>query len=459
MAPKTNRKRKPSQPSVRGFLPKPAKAKKHCAWRPYDRLEMTVVDEHNNAMLPVWKAMRANRMPKKGLKFLHFDSHPDLGCIEAEDDHDLNVLSKVYSGSYNRMDLHDFSCIGTFILPMVLEGIIDEVTWCAGHWCHQLGAGSYDLLVGISKEDGRMKVASASARRPAILDYWKSDGADCKKEEFAVYRPWKLHVFKFSKNGPMSAKNRAKIVSNFQKGEWILDIDEDYLSCNNPHGIEFRANFGDESYDILRDIYDADVQEYYEYWKGLEKIVLEGKFKLSSDAFHNDETVRIVLDLLKTAMSAKEAKLTLDKFQSVCVTVFPRKVDKSKWNAEDYYEHKDIIETGEMTCVPHHVSTLPHILKMLNSTVEIFEAIPKKPVLITVATSRCDRYLPDAQASLINTLVLRMLRRQFGNVKTIRKDIPEHSAEDVEPQEYQVKPAKLYAKKRGKNGKRKPVSR
>merc|ERR1712096_82247 len=217
------------------------------------------------------------------------------------------------------------------------------------------------------------------------------------------------------------------------------------------HGIEFRSNFGDESYETLSKIYDAEVREYYEYWKGLEKIVLEGKFKLKTDKFMDDETVRDVMRILQTTMDAQEAVVTLDKFRQVCLTVFPKKVDKTKWNAEDYYEHKDIIETGEMTCVPHHISTLPHILKMLNSTVDIFEAISRQPVLITVATSRCDRYLPDAQASLINTLVLRMLRRQFGDVRTIRNDIPETSAEDVEPQDYQVKPAKLYAKKRGKN--------
>merc|ERR1711964_443104 len=256
--------------------------------------------------------------------------------------------------------------------------------------------------------------------------------------------------------GPMSKENREKLVALFKRGEWILDIDEDYLSCNNPHGIEFRANFGDESYSILQDIYDADVAEYYQYWKGLEKIVLEGKFKLSADRFHDDETVREVFDLLKTAMDAIEAKITLDKFQQVCVTVFPRKVDKSKWNAEDYYEHKDIIETGEMTCVPHHISTLPHILKMLNSAVDIFNAIPTRPVLTTVATSRCDRYLPDPQASLINTLVLRMLRRQYGpGVRTIRTDKPEDSAEDVEV--INVKPPLLYRGKKG--GKKKPVSR
>lgn len=435
-------------------------SKKHCSWKPYENLQMTVVDEHNNAMLPIWKAMRNNRMPQSGLKFLHFDSHPDLGCIEAEDEVDLKVLRGVYSGRFNRLDLHDFTCIGTFILPLVLEGIIDEVTWCAGHWCHQLNSGSYDLLVGISKVDGRMKVASANERRPAILDYWMSDDADCKKEELEVFRPWKLHVIKFSKSGPMSKQNFTKLVSNFEKGEWILDIDEDYLSCNNPHGIEFRANFGDESYETLTKIYDADVLEYYEYWKGLEKIVLEEKFKLSVDRFHDDETVRAVIDQLKTIMEVKEAVLTLDKFRTVCLTVFPKKVDKTKWNAEDYYEPKDIIETGEMTCVPHHVSSLPHILKMLNSTVDILNAIPKRPVLITVATSRCDRYLPDAQASLINTLVLRMLRRQFGpGVKTIRTDIPEHSAEDVEPTNNPIKPPMLYAKTKTKSGKRKPVSR
>merc|ERR1712098_262833 len=154
-------------------------------------------------------------------------------------------------------------------------------------------------------------------------------------------------------------------------------------------------------------------------------------------------------------------------YRSVCLAVFPKNVDQTKWNAEDFYNIQEtdimysgttnvIVDSGLMSQgVPHYISTLPHILKMLNSTVDIFTAIPTRPLLATVATSRADHYLPDPQASLINTLVLRMLRRQYGPGVTVKRtDIPENTAEEVEP--IRSKPPILY---RGTKGKKKPVSR
>merc|ERR1712096_603073 len=119
--------------------------------------------------------------------------------------------------------------------------------------------------------------------------------------------------------------------------------------------------------------------------------------------------------ILRTTISRRKAEQTALDFRGVCLTVFPKNVDRTKWNTEDFYDESDIIiDTAAMAAVPHHITTLPHILKMLNSTADILGAIPTRPLLATVATSRADHYLPDPQASLINTLVLRMLRRQYG---------------------------------------------
>jgi arginase family enzyme len=40
-----------------------------------------VVDEHNDAMLPFLDAIKTKKLPKSGVKLLHYDSHPDLGNI------------------------------------------------------------------------------------------------------------------------------------------------------------------------------------------------------------------------------------------------------------------------------------------------------------------------------------------------------------------------------------------
>jgi len=366
--------------------------------------------------------------------------------------------------------VHEATCIGTYIPVLVLQGLVSEVTWVCGNWCHQMTPGTYELVVGRCKETGRMKMATKDDKRSAIIDYWMSDGTAAKLHELDCQRPWTLNVVRFNKSGKMSEKNKQRLISLFKSGEWILDIDEDYLSCNNPHGIEFRANFGDETYEQLTRIFDVEVKDYYGYWQNLEKLTTENVYKLSKGAFLKHELTQKILDQLHTDTKFGEAykdskgvlvqpmtpEETVLVYQKICLKVFPRNVDTNKWNCEDIYGNEDITETGEMTCVPHHISEIPEILNMVNDTVDMFCQLPKRPLLTTVATSRADRYLPDPQAALINTLVLGMLRRQWPGARTTRTDIPDNTAEDMELSN--PKPALLF---RGKtpSGKRIPVSR
>merc|ERR1712072_256409 len=162
--------------------------------------------------------------------------------------------------------------------------------------------------VGRCKETGRMKMATKGDSRSAILDYWKSDGCAAKCAELDCQRPWKLHVVKFGKGGRMSQANKDKLVVWFRSGEWILDIDEDYLSCNNPHGIEFRANFGEETYKELAQIFDVEVKDYYGYWQNLEKLTTENVYKLSKSKFLKHDITQKLMSQLATVKPVTDSK-------------------------------------------------------------------------------------------------------------------------------------------------------
>jgi len=342
-----------------------------------------------------------------------------------------------------------------------------------------MAPGTYDLVVGRCKETGRMKMATKNDVNSSILDYWKSDGCAAKTHEMDCKRPWKLHVVKFGKSGQMTPANKAKLLSWFRTGEWILDIDEDYLSCNNPHGIEFRANFGEDTYKELARVFDADVKDYYEYWRRIEKITKENVYKLTKGEFLKSESVQELVEQLtyvrrelkpvrgkngkflkpklsKNCIGKRGAEEMILSYRDICLKVFPKNVDPNKFNFEDIYGNEDIVETGEMTCVPHHITQAPEILNMLNDSVEIFCQIGRRPLLTTVATSRADRYLPDAQSAFINTLVLSMLRRQWPGARTTRTDIPENTADDL-GLNHRKKP--LLFRGKGIGGRRIPVSR
>merc|ERR1719456_1621217 len=102
-----------------------------------------------------------------------------------------------------------------------------------------------------------MKIAVPGDKALFALHYWTSDGSVCKCADLEEQRPWKLHVVKFGKNGKFSKDSMRKIVSICKHSPWILDIDEDYLSCQNPFTVEFSQLYGAETLEKLKTIYQA----------------------------------------------------------------------------------------------------------------------------------------------------------------------------------------------------------
>jgi len=68
----------------------------------------------------------------------------------------------------------------------------------------------------------------------------------CKEEDFEYFKEWTLEVFKFNKSGKLPDKQKMSLVNSFSLGNWVLDVDEDFFSCNNPARDEFWDLFGKE---------------------------------------------------------------------------------------------------------------------------------------------------------------------------------------------------------------------
>ena len=59
-----------------------------------------VVDEHNDALKPIFDAVSTGRVGR-GLKMLHFDSHPDMGVLDFSNDHCTTLFNDNFD-RYNR---------------------------------------------------------------------------------------------------------------------------------------------------------------------------------------------------------------------------------------------------------------------------------------------------------------------------------------------------------------------
>ena len=391
-----------------------------------NNIKINIVDEHNDVLKYIWNEDKKKNYKKK-LKLLHFDSHPDMGVLES-DKKLIKLLPKVFSNKFPKKTLLDLTEIGNWVPVLVFQGLVDEVIWVAGNWCHQFNEGVHKLVVGIDKESGQMKVASQNDYKTDALDYFLEEDGVVSVNDLKMKRNWNLHVFKFDKNQELSLKKMNKIKKILDKNKWILDIDEDYVSTNNPHGVEFRSMFGQKNYDILMKLWDADVNKYYKYSRNLEKIVRKNLFKNNYDFYINHQLVKNTIKFLTDSdYSKKKSKEMLTDYYNMCKNIFPIKVNTSKLNSEDVYDHDFIIDAGEMTSVPHHISKLPEILRLINNTVNLLSILNKKPEVVTIATSRADKYTPDQQADTINTLVLHMLLEIYPEGKIFRYDRPEFS--------------------------------
>jgi len=218
-----------------------------------DGTPVFVIDEHDGSMVATLRAIELGYCSEK-FNFLHFDSHPDLGCIPEEDEHEL--IDECYYGNPSIRRLYKSTDIATWILPMVLMGHTDYVVWVCAHWCNQFRTGKWNLLCGKDKNDGRIKVGIRGNKRWTVLDYWSSADCVCKVEDFEYYREWTLEVARFNKAGKLSQKQISSLINKFSSGSWVLDVNEDFFSCNNPSRDEFSDLFGMEMWNCLKEVYD-----------------------------------------------------------------------------------------------------------------------------------------------------------------------------------------------------------
>jgi hypothetical protein len=249
-----------------------------------------------------------------------------------------------------------------------------------------------------------------------------------KMENLTDLRPWKLHVVTFNKNCQLPEEGLRKIVKICRGRPWVLDIDEDYVSTQNPFAVSFKAHYGEEVYDALVDIFDTGSADDDKYGALLERILKKDIFAKSKQAFGKDTTVQEAVALLRGGgMSTRKAAELMDEYRNICRKVVPVRADADSDDVDPLHEREifqpdDVVSSATMDVLPHHVSTLGQIVALLKNTRSLFEAIRTQPGVVTVATSRYDEYTPAPQAETINVLTLDMLKDKWEHGRVFRRD-------------------------------------
>eukprot|EP00931_Biecheleriopsis_adriatica_P110773 TRINITY_DN8507_c0_g1_i1.p1 TRINITY_DN8507_c0_g1~~TRINITY_DN8507_c0_g1_i1.p1 ORF type:complete len:487 (-),score=95.95 TRINITY_DN8507_c0_g1_i1:69-1529(-) len=394
-------------------------------------LNITVVDAHHHVLKPIWDEVRRGILPSSGVKLVHFDSHPDMGCIGSELDPDekeqidrvKRILPKLYKNSFNEEECLALSDIATWIPSLVFQGLVDEVVWICGPWCNQINVGTHELIVGRSIKDGMMRVATPNNKRGPAFEYW--DGDDClvKCEDLEMQRPWKLHVFPFCKSGEFRA-DHARRIAEICSSPWILDIDEDYLSCQNPFALEFRQMFGEEAFATLKRVFGGgglDGEAYNRYYKLLEELAEDEAHLLSASEYASHDLVRAAKKELssRTQRDKKRWPHLMSDFRSLCRQVVQPDGRALTGTINSHLDVDFVMKAGSLVDLPHHISTLPEMLKILKGTSNLFRSLRNAPGVVTVATSRADEYTPEPQANTIHTMIVGVLKKVWSRRKSL----------------------------------------
>jgi len=412
--------------------------------RKYREIPVHVVDEHDGTMVCMLRAIETGHLPGQRVKLLHFDSHPDLAnpgtgshhTNDDEDDKGWDEVDSLYDKTYNiRKFYDDATDIATWITPMCLMGHVDVVVWACSYWCDQFPTGRWQLLVGKDKNDGGIKIGCKGDKQLKCLEYWEGDNATCKEADFEYCREWTLMVVRFNKKCELPAKAIMSLAQDFSEGPWVLDIDEDFFSCNNPFLDQFQDMFGAKMQQVLTKVYNVSDSDALDT---LLKCFEDEKYKKPWSRFVKSKAGKKLLE----AMNCDSKKRVLKRFHTFLRKTWPTggfpadsedEEEFENWEIKDFFNLEDLHECGQLASLPHHISTATEIKKLMNQVDELIDNFCP-PVLVTVATSRLDRYLPDSQASLIHKMIEEVLMNRYDTETVIRLDKPNFSVETDEKQ-------------------------
>ncbi|XP_030065066.1 UPF0489 protein C5orf22 homolog isoform X3 [Microcaecilia unicolor] len=276
--------------------------------RCYLRLPVYVVENHDEVLPFIYRAIGSKHLPISNISFVHFDSHPDL----------LIPVNMPADTVFDKESLFSELSIENWIMPAVYAGHFSQVIWLHPAWAQQVREGRHCFLVGKDASTTTIRVTGTD-------DYFLSDGLYVPEKQLMNPRPLHLEVILVTPfedlhsqeigNGETTAKKRRleensaaglhtatsserscmpsgegidlggdmikarpisldkvetcskssegqkregaekiikEILQVLQKGSaYVLDIDLDFFSVKNP----FKEMYTQEEYELLQELY------------------------------------------------------------------------------------------------------------------------------------------------------------------------------------------------------------
>ncbi|KAM9386517.1 UPF0489 protein C5orf22 homolog [Phaethornis superciliosus] len=428
--------------------------------RAYPALPVCVVEDHQDVLPFIYRAIGSKHLPASNISFVHLDSHPDL----------LIPVNMPADTVFDKEALFSELSIENWIMPAVYAGHISQVVWLHPPWAQQISEGKHHFLIG-------KDISTTTIRVTGTDHYFLSDGLYVPADQLENQKPLNLHVILISpteapnsqeendevapakrlklntddrastasslvapgdpdhstsrmkkkEEHNASALNKAEILSDcpsssslrncecpirdiakdvcqvLQQGDaYVLDIDLDFFSVKNP----FKEMYTQTEYELL--------QELYNFKRPHRNATEESLLDCVENRVHQLED----LEAAFADLCDSDDEETLQKWASYPgMKPLVQLVHslKTRMESPDY----EMVHQAGLTCdymeLPHHVSTEEDIEGLIQSIKVLLKAMPK-PTLVTVARSSLDDYCPSEQVDIIQEKVLSLLGSIYGTL-------------------------------------------
>ncbi|XP_031419066.1 UPF0489 protein C5orf22 homolog [Clupea harengus] len=429
--------------------------------RVYSQLPIWIVEDHNDVVRHIYRAIGSRHLPMKNIKMVHLDSHPDL----------LIAVNMPADTVFDKETFLSELSIENWIMPMVYAGHISHVAWLHPYWAQQIKEGEHSMFVGRDSSTTTIRVTSTD-------DYFLSDALYVPHGQLENPKPLHLSVIRVDPvpdppcnhddaTGKTSAKqlktevNGANEASNIddknicnssnplggsvvpenkadtpeqscepidgstdkvvksllsvigQSDSYILDIDLDFFSCKNP----FKELYTQEEYVLLQELF------------GFRKC----------DEDRNEEELRDCVDRRTHQLEDLEAAFadlleddgreTVERWAAnpgMGPLVQLVSSLKNRTASPDY----EMVHQAGLTCdfseLPHHVSSEGEIQQLLLAVERFLKALPR-PTIVTMSRSSLDEYCPVDQVDSIQSRMLDILEKLYGSL-AVCKDYESEAA-------------------------------
>lgn len=297
---------------------------------------------------------------------------------------------------FEKEKLFDAVSIEDWILPACYGGHLKNLIWVKPPWARQISNGKRTFRIGATDRDGTIRVDCKE-------NYFVSECLFCPLEGLRNVKEVSLEVLTLGKaveNGTDDLRGIKGRLRETIRDEtlYILDVDLDFFSTNNP----FEALYSKASvYEHVKKLYRYDPPKS----SSTEDII----------AASNNRTKQI--DFLHEAFQCLQHKKPLPD----CDNPTLNEIESLKDLLLKHYKEEEIdwllIHDAGCTCddteLPNHISTREEIDLMLSSFQSFLEVLPKDPTIITISRSTEDDYTPGEDVEYIQKKVLDILNRRF----------------------------------------------